>query len=57
MPLYLHLEDIQCETVSYPLQKTPLIQKYYISAIQKVNALYILYLLDTSSGIMVGKLT
>lgn len=52
MHLHLHLEDIQCETVSYPL-----IQKYYISAIQKANAPYILYLLDTSSGIMVGKLT
>lgn len=60
MHLHLHLEDIQCETVSYPLQKkkkkTLLIQKYYISAIQKANALYVLYLLDTSSGIMVGKL-
>lgn len=59
LPLHLQLEDIQCETVSYPRQKKKklLIQKYYISAIQKANALYILCFLDTSSGIMVGKLT
>lgn len=53
LPLHLQLEDIQCETVSYPHQKKNLlIQKIYISAIQKANALYILCLLDTSSGIM-----